>query len=74
MRHKFKKDLFSYYSKKRVNGVMGENRIMRIGNRYIYQGPIVQSVVSLTSSLRVISLTVLADPIHTILILFAEKM
>ena len=41
-----------------------------------YQGPVVQSVVtcSLTSSLRVISLTVLADSIHNILIFFAEKM
>ena len=38
------------------------------------QGPVVQSVVSLTTSLRVISLTVLADPIHNILIFFAEKM
>ena len=37
-------------------------------------GPVVQSVVSLTSSLRVISLTVLADSIHDILIFFAEKM
>ena len=37
-------------------------------------GPVVQSVVSLTSSLRVISLTVLADSIHSILIFFAEKM
>ena len=36
-------------------------------------GPVVQSVVSLTSSLRVISLTVLADSIHNILICFAEK-
>ena len=34
------------------------------------QGPVVQSVVSLTSSLRVISLTVLADSIHNFLILF----
>ena len=33
-----------------------------------------QSVVSLTRSLRVISLTVLADSIHNILICFAEKM
>ena len=40
----------------------------------IFQGPVVQSVVSLTSSLRVISLTVLADSIHNILIFFAEKM
>ena len=38
------------------------------------QGPVVQSVVSLTSSLRVISLTVLADSTYNILIFFAEKM
>ena len=37
-------------------------------------GPVVQSVVSLTSSLGVISLTVLEDSIHNILIFFAEKM
>ena len=37
-------------------------------------GPVVQSVVSLTSSLRVIALTVLADSIYNILIFFAEKM
>ena len=37
-------------------------------------GPVVQSVVSLTSSLRVISLTVLGDSIYSILIFFAEKM
>ena len=37
-------------------------------------GPVVQSVVSLTSLLRVISLTVLADSIHNILVFFAEKM
>ena len=36
-------------------------------------GPVVQSVVCLTSSLRVISLSVLADSIHNILIFFAEK-
>ena len=39
-----------------------------------YQGPVVQSVVSLTSSLRVISLTVLADSIYNFLKFFAEKM
>ena len=39
-----------------------------------YQGPVVQSVVSLTSLLRVISLTVVVDSIHNILIFFAEKM
>ena len=37
-------------------------------------GPVVQTVVSLTSSLRVISLTVLADSMCNILIFFAEKM
>ena len=42
--------------------------------RLACQGPVVQSVVSLTSSLRVISLTVLADSIYNILIFFAEKM
>ena len=36
--------------------------------------PVVQSVVSLTSSLRVISLTILADSLYNILIFFAEKM
>ena len=40
----------------------------------LIQGPVVQSVVSLTSLLRVISLTALADSIHSILIFFAEKM
>ena len=39
----------------------------------IHLGPVVQSVVSLTSSLRVILLTVLADSIYNILIFFAEK-
>ena len=38
------------------------------------QGLVVQSIVSLTSLLRVISLTVLADSIYNILIFFAEKM
>ena len=38
------------------------------------QGPVVQSIISLTSSLKVISLAVLADSIHNILIFFAEKM
>ena len=37
-------------------------------------GPVVQSVVSLTSSLRVISLTVLADSIYNILKFVAEKL
>ena len=37
-------------------------------------GPVVQSVISLTSSLSVISLTVLADSMYNILKFFAEKM
>ena len=41
---------------------------------YNILGPVVQSVVSLTSLLRVILLTVLADSIYNILIFFAEKM
>ena len=44
-----------------------------IYNNFINLGPVVQSVVSLPSSLRVISLTVLADSIYNILIFFAEK-
>ena len=39
-----------------------------------HQGPVAQSVVSLTSLLRVISLTVLADSIYNFLKFFAEKM
>ena len=39
-----------------------------------FLGPVVQSIVSLTSSLRGISLTVLADSIYNIMIFFAEKM
>ena len=39
--------------------------------RDVKQGPGVQSVVSLMSSLRVISLTILADSIYNILIFFA---
>ena len=52
-----------------TGALLGSNR-----NRLNNQGPVVQSVVSLTSSLRVISLTVLADSIYNILIFFAEKM
>ena len=40
---------------------------------HLIRAPVVQSIVSLTSSLRVISLTVLADSIYNILIFFAEK-
>ena len=38
------------------------------------QGPVAQSVVSLTSSLRASSLTILADSIYNFLKFFAEKM
>ena len=38
-----------------------------------HQGPVVQSVVSLTSSLRVISLIVLADSIYSIMIFLLKK-
>ena len=37
-------------------------------------GPVVQSIVSLMSSLRAISLTVLVDSIYNILVFFAKKM
>ena len=46
----------------------------KITKNSIFLGPVVQSIVSLTSSLRVISLTVLADSIYNTLIFFAEKM
>ena len=38
MWHKFKKDLFSYYSMQKVNGVMGVNGIMR--TCHIYTRPL----------------------------------
>ena len=47
------------------------NLTMEIAEKYLC--PVIQSVVSLTSSLRVISLTDLADSIYNILIFFAEK-
>ena len=59
---------------------MPKNHGVLISFKYIYlnwhisQGPVVQSVVSLTSLLRAISLTILADSIYNILIFFAEKM
>ena len=40
----------------------------------ISYGPVVQSVISLTSSLRAILLTILADSISNFLKFFAEKM
>ena len=57
-------------------GIRRKQRILlvNVSNVLCLLGPVVQSVVSLTSSLRVISLTVLADSIYNILIFFAEKM
>ena len=39
----------------------------------VYQGQVVQSMGSITSSLRVVSVTVLAESISNILIFLAEK-
>ena len=39
----------------------------------VHLGPVVQSIVSLTSSLRAISLTIVADSIYNFLKFFAEK-
>ena len=49
---------------------------MCMGNKAgtINQGPVVQSVVSLTSSLRAILLTILEDSIYNFQKFFAEKM
>ena len=43
------------------------------GKASVHLGPVVQSVVSITSSFRVISLTVLVDSIHSILIFLLKK-
>ena len=51
-----------------------EGSLLHVDKVNIKQGPVVQSVVSLTSLLRVILLPVLADSMHNILIFFAEKM
>ena len=56
-----------------INSVLCTQNILIATSRRNHQGPVVQSVVSLTSSIRVISLTVLVDSIHNILIFFAEK-
>ena len=48
--------------------------ILSTAQAYGNQGPVVQSIVNLTSSLRAISLTILADSIYNFLKFFAEKM
>ena len=65
--------LYSLYSFLQIRGV-NKNYISGLKTLHYMLGPVVQSVVSLTSSLRVISLPILADSIHNILIFFAEKM
>ena len=57
-----------------VKFLMEKLRKLSKNYHHLLLGPVVQSVVSLTSSLRVISLTVLADSIYNILIFFAGKM
>ena len=54
----------------------GSKLFVKLGHIQVQQdqGPVVQSLVSLTSSLRVILLTILTDSIYNILIFFAEKM
>ena len=60
--------------RRRLGALLLANILAIFLKEYLNQGPVVQSVVSLTSSLRIISLTVLADSIYNILILFAERM
>ena len=48
--------------------------VLLAGLEFEFQGPVVQSIISLTGSLRVISLTASADSIYNILIFFADKM
>ena len=62
-------------------GIQGLSQTPNLTHNFIFMdifdinlGPVVQIIVSLTSSLRVISLTVLKDSIYNILIFFAEKM
>ena len=68
--------LFSGKNKKKslICSLQNLPRVVMVNDEPKNQGPVVQSVVSLMSSLRVISLTVLADSIYNILIFFAEKM
>ena len=62
-----------YYTKFQKNPCVGRNERCPLKYSFDYLGPVVQSVVSLTSLLRVILLTLLVDSIHNILIFFAEK-
>ena len=59
---------FLAYTRETKKNVCSLGRYKEPADRSNKLGPVVQSVVSLTSSLRVISLTVLADSIFNILI------
>ena len=66
--------LFSGKNKTNITN-LSSAELAQISKHYTFnQGPVVQSVVSLTSSIRFISLTVLAASMNNILIFFAEKM
>ena len=70
----FKIDIYSIIDQKLLGKVCMLYVLFTFQFIYIMLGPVVQRVVSLTSSLRVVSLTVLEDSIYNILIFFAEKM
>ena len=53
---------------------LGVNTVESTNNQMWHQGPVVQSVVSLTSSLVVKMLTVLVNTISNRQVFFAEKM
>ena len=53
---------------------LGVNTVESTNNQMWHQGPVVQSVVSLTSSLVVKMLTVLVSTISNSQVFFAEKM
>ena len=67
--------MFLWTNKKYIYLDTPLNKSNEYSSEYLnYLGPVVQGVVSLTSLLRVISLTILADSIYNILIFFAKKM
>ena len=61
------------FSRTLITTAKSKNSSLLIPQLAANLGPLFQSIVSLTSSLRVIS-SVLADSIHNILIFFAKKM
>ena len=67
-------DKMKGFYRSKYTGSDGEDKYAAVTQFEVLQGPVVQSVVSLTSSLRVISLTILADSTYNFLKFFAEKM